>query len=82
MDLSLPKMSGIEATRVITSELPETRVLALTMHKDQAYVRGAMEAGASGYVVKDSRPSDLVAAIEAVHRGEQYIEAGLTAKNR
>jgi DNA-binding NarL/FixJ family response regulator len=82
MDLSLPKMSGIEATRVIRAELPETRVLALTMHRDQAYVKGALEAGASGYVVKDSRPSDLVAAIEAVHRGEQYVEAGVQEQNR
>ena len=82
MDLSLPKMSGIEATRVIRAELPATRVLALTMHRDQAYVKGALEAGASGYVVKDSRPSDLVAAIEAVHRGEQVVEAGVAEKNR
>jgi len=82
MDLSLPKMSGIEATRVIRAELPATRVLALTMHRDQAYVKGALEAGASGYVVKDSRPSDLVAAIEAVHRGEQVVEAGVPEKNR
>ena len=76
MDLSLPGMSGIEAVRVIKAQCPETRILALTMHAEEQYVRGALEAGASGYVVKDARPSDLVAAIEAVHRGEQYVMAG------
>ena len=73
MDLSLPALSGIEATRLIKKDLPDTQVLALTMHAEQIYVRGALTAGASGYIVKDSRPSDLVEAIEAVHRGEQYL---------
>ena len=73
MDLSLPGMSGIEAVRVIKTECPETRILALTMHEEEVYIRGALEAGASGYVVKDARPSELVAAIEAVHRGEQHV---------
>ncbi len=82
MDLSLPRMSGIEATRAIKAAVPATRVLALTMHRDEAYVRGAMDAGASGYLVKDARPSDLVAAIEAVYRGEQYVAADTRAKNR
>jgi DNA-binding NarL/FixJ family response regulator len=74
MDLSLPKMSGINATRAIKAALPATRVLALTMHKEEAYVRGALEAGASGYLVKDARPSDLVDAIETVYRGEEYLK--------
>jgi len=82
MDLSLPKMSGIEATRLITTKLPATRVLALTMHRDEMYVRGALEAGAAGYLVKDARPNDLVAAIEAVHRGERYVAPGMPDKNR
>ena len=76
MDLSLPRMSGIEASRLIKAQCPQTRILALTMHGDEAYVRNALEAGASGYVVKDARPSELVEAIEAVHRGEQYIMVG------
>jgi CheY-like chemotaxis protein len=76
MDLSLPRMSGIEASRLIKAQLPATRILALTMHGEDVYIRGALEAGASGYVVKDARPSELVAAIEAVHRGEQYVMVG------
>lgn len=82
MDLSLPKMSGIEATRVITTEFPTTRVLALTMHMEEIYVRGALEAGASGYLVKDARPNELVAAIEAVQRGERYLMTDAKGKNR
>jgi two-component system NarL family response regulator len=76
MDLSLPRMSGIEASRLIKAQLPATRILALTMHGEDVYIRGALEAGVSGYLVKDARPSELVAAIEAVHRGEQYVMVG------
>lgn len=76
MDLSLPGMSGIEAVRVIKTECPETRILALTMHAEDVYVRGALEAGATGYVMKDARPSELVAAIEAVYRGDQQVMVG------
>jgi two-component system invasion response regulator UvrY len=82
MDLSLPRMSGIEATRAIASEWPNTRIIALTMHMEEVYVRGALDAGASGYLVKDARPNELVAAIEAVHRGERYLMAELKGKNR
>ena len=82
MDLSLPKMSGIEATRIIRKEFPATRVLALTMHMEEVYVRGALEAGASGYLVKDARPNELVRAIEAVHGGEEYVMTGAIRKIR
>ncbi|MBI3766898.1 MAG: response regulator transcription factor [Deltaproteobacteria bacterium] len=82
MDLSLPKMSGIEATRIIRTEFPATRVLALTMHMEEIYVRGALAAGASGYLVKDARPNELVRALEAVHRGEPYVMTGSAQKNR
>ncbi len=76
MDLSLPGLSGIEATRRIRAELPQAEVLALTMHAEEVYVRGALAAGAKGYVVKDSRPSELIEAIETVHRGEPYVRVG------
>ena len=82
MDLSLPKMSGIEATRIITTESPNTRVLALTMHMEEIYVRGALDAGAIGYLVKDARPNDLVQAIETVYRGERYLMTDAKGKNR
>lgn len=83
MDLSLPRMSGIEAIRIIRKEFPGTRVLALTMHTEEIYVRGALEAGASGYLVKDARPNELVRALETVQRGEEYIMSSVDArKNR
>ncbi len=82
MDLSLPKMSGIEATRIIRKDFPATRVLALTMHMEEVYVRGALEAGASGYLVKDARPNELVRAIEAVYSGEDYVMTGAAPKVR
>jgi len=82
MDLSLPKMSGIEATRIIRKDFPQTRVLALTMHMEEVYVRGALEAGASGYLVKDARPNELVRAIEAVQSGERYVMTGAAPKLR
>ena len=78
MDLTLPRMSGIEATRLIKAHAPATRVLALTMHAEQVYVRRAIEAGVSGYVLKDARPSDLLEAIQAIHRGEEYMMVGGT----
>ncbi|TMA81581.1 MAG: response regulator transcription factor [Deltaproteobacteria bacterium] len=82
MDLSLPKMSGIEATRIIRKDFPQTRVLALTMHMEEVYVRGALEAGASGYLVKDARPNELVRAIETVQSGEPYVMTGAAPKLR
>jgi len=82
MDLSLPKMSGIEATRIIRKDFPQTRVLALTMHMEEVYVRGALEAGASGYLVKDARPNELVRAIETVQSGERYVMTGAAPKLR
>ncbi len=82
MDLSLPKMSGIEATRTIAAQWPSTRIIALTMHMEEIYVRGALDAGASGYLVKDARPTELVTAIESVHRGERFLMTDPKGKNR
>jgi len=78
MDLSLPHMSGIDATRMIKARSPETSILVLTMHAEEIYIRRAIEAGASGYLSKDARPSDLVEAIQAVQRGEQYLMVAST----
>lgn len=73
MDISLPGMSGIEATRRIKEKFPEVAVLALTMHEDDQYFFEMLSAGASGYVPKRAAPNDLIAAIHAVRNGGMFL---------
>ena len=78
MDVTMPELNGIEATRRITAALPRTRILALSMHKDSVYVREILRAGACGYLLKDSGEGDLVSAVRAVARGEGYLSSGVS----
>ncbi|MBY0374314.1 MAG: response regulator transcription factor [Bryobacteraceae bacterium] len=73
MDVTMPELNGIEATRRICEALPRTRVLALSMHKDAVYVREILRAGAKGYLLKDSSEADLLTAVRAVARGEGFL---------
>lgn len=73
MDIGMPRLSGLEATRQIKHDQPEVRVLILTMHDNEEYLRQVLAAGASGYVLKRAAASELVAAIRAVHRGEAAL---------
>lgn len=73
MDVTMPELNGIEATRRICEALPRTRVLALSMHKDAVYVREILRAGANGYLLKDSSEADLLTAVRAVARGEGFL---------
>jgi len=73
MDISMKDLNGIEATAQIKAEMPATRVLILSMHTTEDFVRRAIKAGASGYLVKDSAPLDLKLAIAAVLRDEIYL---------
>jgi DNA-binding NarL/FixJ family response regulator len=73
MDISMKELNGIEATGQIKAEVPETRVLILSMHTTEDFVRRAIKAGASGYLVKDSAPLELKMAIESIMRGEVYL---------
>lgn len=73
MDVTMPELNGIEATRRICETAPRTRVLALSMHKDAVYVREILRAGAKGYLLKDSSEGDLLAAVRAVARGDGYL---------
>jgi DNA-binding NarL/FixJ family response regulator len=73
MDISMKELNGIEATAQIKGEMPDTRVLILSMHTTEDFVRRAIRAGASGYLVKDSAPLDLQMAIAAVMRNEIYL---------
>jgi DNA-binding NarL/FixJ family response regulator len=78
MDISMPIMSGIEATRHICEVCEHTKVTILSMHHTTEYVQRALEAGAAGYLLKDSAGAELVAAIRAVKDGKRYISKGLT----
>jgi two-component system, NarL family, response regulator NreC len=73
MDVAMPELNGIEATRRMGESVPHTRVVALSMHKDSVYVREILRAGARGYLLKDSVAADLVSAVRSVARGEGYI---------
>lgn len=73
LDIGMPLLNGIEATRQITRRKPNVRVLILSMHADEAYVTQAVTAGASGYVLKDSAGADLVGAIAAVASGKSFF---------
>ena len=78
MDVAMPELNGIEATRRVADVSPRSRVLALSMHKDSVYVREILRAGARGYLLKDSIASDLLAAVRAVARGEGYLSPGVS----
>jgi DNA-binding NarL/FixJ family response regulator len=78
MDVAMPELNGIEATRRLIAENPHTRVVALSMHKDSVYVREILRAGARGYLLKDSVADDLVAAVRAVAGGEGYLSPAVS----
>jgi DNA-binding NarL/FixJ family response regulator len=77
MDVAMPELNGIEATRRLSEATPHSRVLALSMHKDSVYVREILRAGARGYLLKDAVDEDLIAAVRAVSRGEGYLSPGV-----
>jgi two-component system response regulator NreC len=79
MDLAMPIMNGLEATRRIRREFPDIRVLALTQYDDSEYVIPVIEAGASGFVTKMAAFSELATAIQAVHNGKSYLSPSAAA---
>jgi two-component system, NarL family, response regulator NreC len=78
MDVTMPELNGIEATRRISEIVPKARVLALSMHRDSVYVREILRAGARGYLLKDSGEADLVSAVRAVAQGEGYLSPAVS----
>ncbi len=73
LDIMMPGLNGLEVTRRVTEEHPDTRVLVLSMHPDRAYVLRALQNGASGYVVKQADVTDLINGVRAVSRGDCYL---------
>jgi DNA-binding NarL/FixJ family response regulator len=80
MDVRMPRLDGIEATRRLLATMPETKVLALTTFDLDEYVYAAVQAGASGFLLKDVKPSDLVHAVEVVARGDAMLAPALTRR--
>jgi len=79
MDIAMPGMGGIDATRLILKERPHTAILALTQYEDWRYAKSLLEAGALGYVSKRTLGTDLVQAIRTVARGKRYIDPAVAA---
>ena len=75
MDITMPGLNGIEATRQIISELPDVKVIALSMHSDRKFVREMLSAGASGYLLKDSAFEELNTALHSVCNNQPYLSA-------
>jgi DNA-binding NarL/FixJ family response regulator len=80
VDISMPVMNGIEATKVIKRILPQTAVLVLTAYDDDQYVFAILEAGAAGYLLKNARGSELIEAVRKVHEGESVLHPSIAKK--
>jgi len=78
MDIAMPILNGLEATRQIKKQLPEVKVLILSMYTNEEYIFHTLQAGASGYLVKQASPAELVLAIHAVSRGEFYLSSSIS----
>lgn len=77
LDIGMPGLNGIEVTRKIRSEIADTKVIALSMHADRRFVMGVLEAGATGYLLKDSAFAELVTAVTAVAKGKTYLSPSI-----
>ena len=78
MDVGMPVLNGIEATKLIVTEHPTTSVVILSMHSDESYVMRALKAGARGYLLKDSAESDLIRAVQAVAAGKSFFSPAVS----
>lgn len=78
LDISMPDLDGIEATKRLKKILPEAKVLIITVHEDEGLLQEAIRAGAAGYIVKRAVESELIDAIRAVRRGDMYIHPAMT----
>ena len=79
LDVSMPRMTGLQAAREISRRAPDIRILMLSMHDNEQYFFSALQAGASGYVLKSAADEDLVAAVRSAMRGEPFLYAGVAS---
>jgi DNA-binding NarL/FixJ family response regulator len=80
MDLSMPRMTGMDAIREIKKRYPQTKIIALTVHKTEEYLRTTLHAGADGYVLKDATRDELMMAIQSVLKGKTYLSPGVSGR--
>jgi two-component system response regulator DegU len=78
IDINMPEMNGIDATTIITKKYPNTKSLVLSMHDNEDYILKSIEAGASGYLLKDTNKEEFVKAIKAVAKGEKYFSTSIS----
>jgi len=80
MDIAMPVLNGLEATRQIKRALPDTKVLALTMYNDEEYVFQILKSGASGYLIKETAANELIAAILSLQKGNPFFSPSISRK--
>ena len=80
MDLSMPRMNGMDAIREIQKRVPRTKIVVLTIHKTEEYILAALKAGAAGYVLKDATHGELLMALKKVSSGKRYLSPGISEK--
>jgi len=80
MDLSMPRMNGMEAIKEVKKLLPDTKILVLTIHKTEEYILPVLKAGANGYVLKNDTQAELMTAIKSVLKGKSYLSPGVSQK--
>lgn len=80
MDVSMPELNGIDATKRIRKDYPSVKILALSMHADRRFIEGMLKAGASGYLIKNCAATELVSAIESVAAGGLYLSPKIAGK--
>jgi len=78
MDITMPHLNGLEATRQIKKMFPQIKILALTMYTNEEYILQILQAGASGYVIKQAAPAELISAIHAVYRGDSFLSPSIS----
>jgi DNA-binding NarL/FixJ family response regulator len=82
MDIAMPDLNGIEAARILREKLPATRVVMLSMHSDSEYLYRALDAGATGYLLKESAGDEVLSAVRAVRAGQRYLSRTLESLER
>jgi DNA-binding NarL/FixJ family response regulator len=78
IDIGMPHMNGIEATRILKKDMPELKIIAVSMHSDRQFVKGILEAGADGYLLKNCTYRQLIDAIQSVNSGKKYLSDDIT----